>query len=224
LNSRRAVIFANGALPYPEEARKLLRPHDWIICADGGTRHALALGVTPDVVIGDLDSLAVPDHRRLVEMGVETRRHPHDKDEVDLELALERVLREETRTILIVAALGKRLDQALGNISLMADPRLRRADCRMDDGLEEVFFCGSACTIRGARGDIVSLIPWGNSVTGVRTDGLRWPLSGDSLEAYRTRGISNEMLTATASVQIEAGMLLVVHRRRLPAENDKREE
>jgi thiamine pyrophosphokinase len=226
VSSRRTVIFANGSLAHPDEARKLLEPDDRIICADGGTRYALSLGITPDLVLGDLDSLTEADQRRLIDGAVVVRRHPRDKDETDLELALDQALRDGTSAILIIAALGKRLDQVLGNISLMSDPRLSNANCRMDDGLEEVLFCRSACTIHGTRGDIVSLIPWGNSVKGVRTDGLRWALSGDTLHVHKSRGISNEMLSTSASVQVENGVLLVIHRRRLQqaAEEDKKEE
>jgi thiamine pyrophosphokinase len=214
LNDLRFVIFANGTLEDPEEARKLLRDNDRVVCADGGTHHALGLGLMPDAVVGDLDSLTTADEQRLLDAGVAIRRHPRDKDETDLQLALDEALREGARSILIVAGLGRRLDQTLGNISLMSDPRLSGIDCRMDDGLEEVYFCRSSSEIQGMAGDVVSLIPWGEGVTGVRTNGLRWMLSGDSLKPYRSRGISNEMETVPASVTIESGLLLIVHSRR----------
>jgi thiamine pyrophosphokinase len=213
LNESRFVIFANGSLTHPEEARKLIRENDRVICADGGTHHALGLDLTPAMVIGDLDSLSPADQRRLADAKVPIRRHPRDKDETDLELALTEALRSGARTILIVAGLGRRLDQMLGNISLMSDPRFSRIDCRMDDGQDEVFFCRSSSAMQGAAGDLVSLIPWGVTVTGVYTEGLKWELSGDPLQPHRSRGISNEMLGASASVNIASGLLLIVHRR-----------
>jgi len=200
-------------LTHPEEARQLLRWDDRIICADGGTRHALQLGLTPTLVIGDLDSLAERDERYLTDAGVPIRRHPREKDETDLELALEEALSAGATSILIVAALGKRVDQTLGNISLMSDPRLSAIDCRMDDGLQEAFFCTSTSEVHGEAGDVVSLLPWGAPVTGVRTDGLKWALVGESLQPHRSRGISNEMSSASASVTIESGLLLIVHQR-----------
>jgi thiamine pyrophosphokinase len=218
LNDARFVIFANGSLPHPERARRLLRANDRVICANGGTHHALALDLMPSAVIGDIDSLSSADERRLVEAGVSIERHPRDKNETDLELALEQALRQDARSILIVAGLGRRLDQTLGNISLMSDPRFSLMDCRMDDGADEVFFCRSSSAIQGAAGDTVSLIPWGATVTEIYTDGLKWPLSGDSLEPHRSRGISNEMSEASASVKIGSGLLLIVHQRSQPGE------
>ena len=220
----RHVIFVNGSLTHPEEARKLLREDDTILCADGGTHHALKLDLVPAAVIGDLDSLAEPDRKRLMAAGVPVRQHPRDKDETDLELALEEALQEGATSILIVAALGRRLDQTLGNISLMSDPRFSRIDCRMDDGLEEVFFCRSSCAIHGAESDIVSLVPWGAPVTGVHTQGLKWALQGDSLQPHRSRGLSNEMLAASASVTIESGLLLIAHQRSQLPKTTKRKK
>ena len=139
--------------------------------------------------------------------------YAHDKDQTDLELALEHALALSPGAILIVGALGRRLDHTLGNLSLLTDPRLDRIDCRLDDGVEEACFCRGGCEIRGAPGDLVSLIPWGMPVTGVHTQGLRWPLVGGVLRPDKTLGISNEMLGESATVRLEAGPLLVVHRR-----------
>jgi thiamine pyrophosphokinase len=114
---------------------------------------------------------------------------------------------------LIIGALGGRLDQTLGNISLLSDSRLATLDCRLDDGVEEVFFCLDSSRVKGRRGDIVSLIPWNGAVKGISTNGLRWPLNNETLYPEKTRGISNEMLEAVAEVSIEVGSLLIIHRR-----------
>jgi len=214
VSTSRVVIFANGVLPDPEKLRALLGPHDIFLCANGGTRHALALGIAPAVVIGDLDSLADADRAKLSSAHTRLMQHSHDKDETDLELALVHALSLKPSAILIACGLGRRLDQTLGNIALLADTRLRQIDCRLDDGVEEAFFCWESSEITGTSGDLVSLLPWGKEVTGVRTHGLRWPLDGESLHPERTRGISNEMLAASATVSIQEGLLLVIHRRR----------
>ena len=211
----RAVIFVNGYITNLDLARGLIRPGDMIFAADGGSRHAMALGLVPSVIIGDLDSLT-PDVRHLTEQSV-TRliQHPRDKNETDFELALSHAVETGYTEILIIAALGNRLDQTLGNLALLTDPRLSALDVRLDDGLEEAFFTRGNCHIRGARGDLVSLIPWGENVIGVTTEGLHWSLQGETLYPYKTRGISNEMLGEMASVSVISGLLLIVHRRQI---------
>ncbi len=209
---KRIIIFANGELPNLEKARALLRDDDFIIAADGGTRHALALGLTPNIIIGDLDS-ATFDLRPLTEKGTQIIRHPADKNETDLELAIQHALELNPNSIVIAAALGGRIDQTLANISLLSDERLSQKDVRLDDGVEEVFFCRNAAQVKGNIGDTVSLIPWNGSVGGVAASGLKWTLKNETLFSHKSRGISNEMTAEIATVKIQLGLLLVVHRR-----------
>ena len=209
---KRIIIFANGDLPDLEKARILLRDDDFIIAADGGTRHALALGLTPNVIVGDLDSL--PSNFEPSTFNGEIILYPKDKNETDLELAIQHALTLNSQEIIILAALGGRLDQTLGNVALISDLRPSTLDLRLDDGLEEVFFCRDTCEINGTPNDLVSLIPWQGEVIGIVTSGLKWPLQNETLYPHKTRGISNEMIGETAAVQIKSGLLLIVHRRK----------
>jgi thiamine pyrophosphokinase len=206
---KRIIIFANGDLPDLEKARTLLRDDDFIIAADGGTRHALAVGLIPNVIVGDLDSL--PANFEISKFDNEVILYPQDKNETDLELAIQHAMTLNPEQIIILAALGGRLDQTLGNIALILHPS--SIILRLDDGIEEVFFCRDQAQINGSVGDLVSLLPWQGEVTGVVTTNLKWPLRDEVLYPHKTRGISNEMLGDTASVQIKSGLLLVVHRR-----------
>lgn len=208
----RILIFANGQLPDLDAARAIVRADDFILAADGGTHNALTLGLTPNIIIGDLDSLTV-DLRPLTDQGTKVIQFPRDKNETDLELALQHAAEMQPEQVIIVGALGGRLDQTLGNIALLSDARLPNLDLRLDDGVEELYFCRDQAEVHGWSGELVSLIPWGVPVEGVRTDGLRWPLSDETLYPDKTRGISNELLGERATVRIRSGLLLVVHRR-----------
>jgi thiamine pyrophosphokinase len=210
---QRIIIFANGELPDLARAHSLLRLGDTVICADGGTRHALSLGIRPDLIIGDLDSADPGAVQKFREEGANVETHPRDKNETDLELAINRAVGWHPQQIVIAAALGGRLDQTLGNITLLADPRLFALDARLDDGVEEILLCRDRAAIHGRAGDLVSLIPWQGAASGIRTEGLKWPLQRETLYPDKTRGISNEMTGDAASVLMESGLLLIVHRR-----------
>ena len=216
---QRILIFANGELPDFNKARALLHPDDHVICADGGTRHALTLGVTPNLVIGDMDSADGDALQKLREHGVTVETFPEDKNETDLELAINRAIELSPMQIVIVAALGGRLDQTLANITLLTDLRLSSFDVRLDDGVEEIFLCRDQVEVQGMSGDIVSLIPWQGAVSEVATNNLKWPLRKETLYADKTRGVSNEMTGDTASVSIGSGLLLIVHRRQSKVQN-----
>ena len=81
-------------LPERDTARALLQLGDRIVCADAGARHARRLGLMPDLVVGDLDSIEADDRDWLVQNGVQVITYPHDKDQTDLELALQHALPE----------------------------------------------------------------------------------------------------------------------------------
>jgi thiamine pyrophosphokinase len=208
----RILIFANGDLPSLELARSLIHDDDFIIAADGGTRHVLALGLTPHIIIGDLDSLNM-DLEFLNEKNVQVIRFPREKNETDLGLAINHALTLDPTRVIILAALGGRLDQTLANFSLLTDRRLSGLDIRVDDGVEEAFFCRDQARVEGRSDDLVSLIPWGGEVSGVITENLRWPLFVETLYPDKTRGISNEMLGEIATIKINSGLLLIIHHR-----------
>ena len=211
--NRRAIIFANGELPDPKKVAALISAADYLVCADGGLHHLLKVGLQPDLVIGDMDSVSPDELKALAANGVRLVRYPVDKDETDLELALRLVSGEGYHTIRIVAALGGRLDQTLGNIFLLARPELADADIRLEDGQQEVFLIRSLGMVNGQRGDTISLIPLTSQVTGVVTEGLRYPLLDEILYFDRTRGISNVLLGSEAVIRLREGILLCVHSR-----------
>jgi len=216
----RIIIFANGELPDLDAARTLLQAGDYLIAADGGANHLLKMGILPEIVIGDLDSVDEDTLFQLTSAEVNIEQYSEDKDETDIELALGYAVEMRPSAILIVGGLGGRLDQTLANLSILTDPMLPKIDIRLDDGLEEVFFCrasaekGGQVEVQGRSGDTLSLIPWHGPVEGVSTEGLQWPLYGETLFPDKSRGISNVMLSESASVKIENGLLLVVHRRK----------
>lgn len=226
---QRIVIFANGEIPDINKARLLLGADDTIICADGGTRHALALGLQPNLIIGDMDSTERDQLQKLQAADVPIELFSRNKNETDLELAINHAIDLNPDQIIIIGALGGRLDQTLGNIALLTDIRLstlrqssHRPDApsggqafnvRLDDGVEEIFVCRDQVQVHGTSGDLVSLIPWQGPATEVQTENLKWTLKSETLYPDKTRGISNEMLGETASVSVGSGLLLVVHRR-----------
>lgn len=207
----RAVIFVNGLIQDYEVIIPWLRDEDTVIGCDGGTAHCLAIGRRPDLVVGDLDSLDPSIVEQLSREGTEFERHPSGKDQTDLELAIERAVREGAEEILLLGAIGGRLDQTLANLHILAQ-RDWPAPIFLaeDDQVACVLRGGDTLMLRGEKGSIVSLIPLCSEVTGITYQGLKYPLSDATLRFGSTRGISNVLVESRASVQIVTGVALVV--------------
>jgi thiamine pyrophosphokinase len=208
----RAVVFANGVLSDPYKSISKIRPDDILIAADGGALHTEALGLTPDVVIGDFDSLEGEELSRLEASGAKVIRHPARKDYTDLELALQHARDLGADQILVIAALGNRWDQTLANLLLPASDSFTQVDIRLLDGLQEIFLvkAGQTVEIHGQPGDTLSLIPLYGDAHGITTQGLEYPLQEGTLSFGSTRGISNVLLKSVAKVDLREGLLVGV--------------
>jgi thiamine pyrophosphokinase len=209
----RAVIFANGEFGGLEEIALGFDGDECVIAANGGTRHALAAGMQPDVVIGDLDSLGADEREHLTAVGARLIPFSPRKDETDLELALLHAVDVGATEIVILGALGGRLDQTIANLLLLALPELSGIDVRIVDGPQTASLIrpgSGAVTIQGAPGDTVSLLPLSADATGVTAQGLEWSLDGATLRFGRARGVSNVLREHQASIELAAGLLLCV--------------
>ncbi len=199
----RTLIFANGDAPSQELVNQVHRKGDLIFAADGGARHALACGLMPDAIIGDLDS--VDDEIRAAVP--EGRFHRVSRlDITDLEKAVAFALARRSTEVEILGAGGGRSDHALANLSVLVTHR-GAAAIRMHDELFEVSLVDGSATIEGPAGTVVSLVALG-VCTGVSTEGLRWPLEEFTLP-FGPRGVHNEIETSPARVSVKTGDLLL---------------
>ena len=207
----RAILFANGLVPDPRSLSLSIADTDFLVGVDGGTEHCLAMGLTPHLVVGDMDSLNEEQLERLVRAGVPMDIHPTAKDKTDLELALDIAVARGVSEVWLVGIWGGRLDQSLANMLLLGRyaSRLR---VRFTDGLEHgaILAGGETLVIEGARGSTCSLVPVSGLVDRVSVSGMRYPLCNALIHQGDTLGVSNRITNPRASVSIGQGILAVV--------------
>ncbi len=206
---KRAILFANG--DFPENDSLTIEDDDFLVAVDGGLRHLLSLSLTPQLLIGDLDSVSLPDLDLCMQWGVETMRFPTEKDETDLEIALLEVLRRGFSDIVITCALGDRLDHTLANLALLAHPQLKDAHVYISNGETTVYYVSHYIELESYPGALISLLPWGEPVHGVTTTGLKYALSDSTLYPWKTVGISNVTTGDHFSVSVKSGQLFLFH-------------
>jgi thiamine pyrophosphokinase len=145
-----------------------------------------------------------------VRRGVEVERHPQEKDEIDLELAIEAARRRGARRVVVIDGGGGRLDFALANLLVLAAPANADLVVEAMIGTARVHVVRDELILRGQPGERLSLLPVHGPAIGVVTEGLRYPLDHEDLAAGTTRGCSNELLADTARVALEEGTLLCI--------------
>ena len=206
-----AVVFIGGHPPHPGVLAHLPAQR-WVVAADSGYDHAVALRVQVDLVVGDMDSVSAEGLARMERDGTPVERHPTDKDFTDTELALRAALRHDVSHLVVVSCVGDRLDQSVAALSSLADPSLAGITIEAWWGAAHVDVVRGPATrrIAGRVGETVSLLPVDGPALGVVASGVQYALHGEALSATASRGVSNVFVDSELNLQVERGALLVI--------------
>ena len=207
----RAAIFLNGA-PDPERLIQAVADRaDLVVAADGGARYALAAGIVPDLIVGDMDSLGEDLAREMEARGAKLERHPVRKDKMDGHLAVLAARERGATAADFLCAAGGKFGAvfAVPHILLAAERQGLRSSVVADWGRMFVVEAGSRA-MEGAVGDSVSVFPLAGPATGVTLESMGYPLTNATLEPGDTLGFHNELVGGEARVGVESGTLLVV--------------
>ena len=206
----KAVIFAGGQIKNYDKLKKYIEGSDLVISADSGIEHAFNMGIMPDLLVGDMDSINHDTLEKANKLGIARHNFPAEKDSTDTELALDIALAKGASEAILLGGLGDRPDHGLANIFLMVNFFNRGLKLKLVGENWEMFLIDKMAEVTGKKGDILSLIPLSPEVAGVNTEGLYYTLKGETLYMGPTLGISNVFLGNTARVKIKQGLLLAV--------------
>jgi len=206
----KAIIICNGRIENYLYYEKYVKNADLIICADGGATHAKKLGLKPDVLLGDFDSLKEDDFSYFNKMDIEILKFPPKKDMTDSELTVEHAMEKGCDFIVLIGALGSRADHSLANVMLLRKMLDRGVKGLIVDENNEITLINDRIVLEGNSNTNVSLIPITEKVEGVTTKGLYYPLQNATIEMGSTWGISNRFICDRAEVSITSGLMLVV--------------
>ncbi|TFG37881.1 MAG: thiamine diphosphokinase, partial [Syntrophobacterales bacterium] len=173
-------------------------------------RQLLAHDIIPAVIIGDMDSVEEGILRYFKEKGSKVIRYSKRKDETDTWLALEHAFDMAPDEIIIMGALGGRIDHTLANIFLLVMASDKGVKAKIIDETCELFVMKDTVTIDGNLGDTVSLFPLSPAVSGITLQGFEYPLSDGVMKMGSPYGISNRLKEKQGIISIGSGYLLVV--------------
>lgn len=185
------------------------RDGDFVIAADGGLLPLLAMGLRPDLLIGDLDSLGGESG---IPSGIPLHRLNPVKDDTDTAVALETGFSMGFRIFRLYGCGGGRVDLLLSNLQLLGQYSRRGASMRLIARDYDLYALtdGTLDLPPRARGTLVSVFCHGERAEGVTLRGLKYPLDNDTLTCDRPLGVSNEHLDGIASLSVQKGTLLIV--------------
>lgn len=201
----RALLIGNGQTPQAEFLKPLAQAADWVLAADGGADRALAAGVTPDAIIGDLDSVSA---RAKQCVRPENLIFVDNQNNTDLEKALDFLLARGCRHVTLTGFMGGRLDFTLGNF-LSVFPYAKKMQLTFAGPGWKIYPVEHARRFACQPGTRVSLIPL-KTCRGVTISGLKYPLKNALLPFGKTgRTLSNQTTGKAFTVSLRSGFLFV---------------
>jgi len=207
---KKCLIAANGLLTKAELERftKLNKPRKVIdiIACDGASDFLVKEKITPDVVIGDMDSASAVTMRSITAAGIPVIKQM-GQDKNDLEKALDYALSEKYTEVNVIGFTGKRFDHSLNNLSILLRYS-KKTVLRMYDDKFRYYFVRNKIELTCAIGTVVSLIPMPKAA-GIKTIGLKYPLNNEALKMGKREGALNESVSETVSIKLKKGVLLV---------------
>ena len=201
----RAIVIAGGEIREPAFYKPIIRPEDYIICADSGYLNAEKIGVTPNLVIGDFDSSC----REGVPCGIPVKTLPVEKDRTDLHECITHAICQGAKEILLFGARGTRLDHSLAAISLLYMGLEQGVILRLIDEHNELLLFTNQIEIPKRKGYKLSLLPL-TPVSGIYTKGLYYPIENGNMDWGNPYGVSNEFTDDVARIIIESGVMMVI--------------
>ncbi len=205
----KAVLVCNGSISDYNSLKKYIAPTDYVISVDGGAGHLRKMRIMPNILIGDFDSANSEDLKFFVDKGIETYQFPIEKDMTDSELAIEKALETGADELLLVGAVGSRVDHSLANILLLKKLLDIGVKASIVDENNQIYMFKNSFSLQKKDGYKLSLIPISEKVTGVTTTGLKYKLNDATMFLGTSWGVSNEFVEDTVTVTINEGILLV---------------
>ncbi len=200
----KCAILSGGSVSDYAFVKRLISGCDMLICADSGLSHAQQMRLTPDIVVGDFDSLGeVPEHCR------ERIILPTEKDDTDTMSAARIAVKRGADEVLLLACTGTRLDHTLGNLFVADFLERHSVRATLIDEHNEVFLTRSAVKVKRRKGCFLSLLPFCCEARGVSISGTKYTLNNATLTSSFPIGVSNEFVADFAEISVTDGTLAV---------------
>ena len=187
---------------------------DLIIAADAGLEYLKKLGLRPDVLLGDFDSLGyIPEGKKII-------KYPIMKDDPDMALAVEWAEKQGYNRFFMYGGLGGRIDHTIGNLQLLAYIARRGMEGYLfGQGFVLTGLCRGSLSFDSTFSGDLSVFCIGKDAHGVTETGLKYELHDGTLTTDKSLGLSNDFLEKSAFIEVKDGTLLVIwesHNKSLP--------
>ncbi|HLR34230.1 MAG TPA: thiamine diphosphokinase [Tissierellales bacterium] len=204
------LIIGSGEIKNYNVLIDLAKTADYVICADGGANHLINIGINPDLVVGDLDSIDENTLKNLKETNVEINKFPKEKDYTDTELAIKYLMDKKVDKIILVGVTGSRFDHTLANIFLLRRLLEKGIEGQILSHKNTIYITDKKFVLEKEEGYFVSIIPLNDEGAVVTLKGFKYETDKEEFSFSSTYGISNKIIEKRGIIEIHKGTCLVI--------------
>ncbi|QGU95247.1 thiamine diphosphokinase [Clostridium bovifaecis] len=206
----KAVIVSGGTPPSYELIKQELQDSSCLICADSGANCLYKYNISPDIIVGDLDSIHEDALNCFRNKNTNILKYPREKDCTDTEIALDKAIELGANEIVLLGSTGSRIDHLLGNIGMLLKCLKLDVSATIKDEHNSIRVINKPIKVKGNIGNTFSLISYYEDVENLSISGAKYPLNNHYLEVGSALGISNEFLEKEVNITFTKGVLMVI--------------
>lgn len=205
----KGCIVVNGDMKDFEFHKMKIEKYDFIVAVDGASNDLLKMGVLPDCVIGDMDSITPEVYEHFLAKNIEMIKFLPKKDKTDTELAIDLMIERGYQEVDMFGGFGNRADHTLGNIYMMHYAWRKGMRLTLADEHNKLLLLSEGEHVLNVpAGYTVSFLSMGMIAEGITLDGFEYPLTDYELQIGSTRCLSNRTTRDYPSVKLRKGFLL----------------
>ncbi|MFA9422540.1 MAG: thiamine diphosphokinase [Sedimentibacter sp.] len=204
-----ALIIANGDEVDISSIKNI--NYEYVICADGGLKKADHMGILPNAILGDFDSVDPDILKKYMLMNIETKKFPPEKDFTDMELSIEFAVEKGYKKLVLISALGSRFDHSVANIMLI-EKYLKlgiRIEIIDNNNKIQIISDNTEICIESKKNSFVSIVPLTDTISGLTLEGFKYPLDKKTVNRGSAQCVSNEIVSNYGRVSLEKGTALL---------------
>lgn len=205
----KVLICLSGSI-HKEILKDQYKKADYVIAADGGGNILYENMLLPDILLGDLDSISNDALNFFQDKKVAMEKYPAEKDYTDGELAILKAIDLNPDEVIILGAIGNRMDHVFGNIGLLYKLLLSNIQAKIIDKNNIIMMINKSTNIKAYHGFRFSILPYSDNVKGLSIMGGKYDLHNHDLGKGETITISNEFKDEFVKITLKEGIILII--------------
>lgn len=207
----KALVISGGKPPSQELIYEELKDSSLLIAVDSGANVLYNLGIAPDLILGDFDSIDKEVLEYFKAKDADIVKYPPEKDFTDSEIAINLLIERNYHEIVLLGCTGSRMDHFLGNLGLLKKCLLCKVKATIKDDNNSIFITDRPLILKGKPKQIISFQAFGEEVSDFTIKNARYPLNNYNLKIGDPLTVSNEFIEGPMTIEFEKGYVLVIY-------------